>query len=502
MNVRKSFIRVFLVSSLIITGVPLQAQQTSPTLERGIGLYKHENFDEALPVLKKARSEEPRSSLAAYYLGLTYKQLQKYDEAIASFKDAITYSPKISGALIELIDCYYRLEDLDNAKTLIAEAEKENVRPGQTAYFKGLILAKTGDTDAAIASFNRAMELDNATAQACTYQIGLLNIKKGNFEAARQAFQDVRNIVPTSDLAYFAQQYLDTLGKRGQPKSPFRFTLASSWQYDDNVVLKPDDSTLASNITNESDSRQVYYAQAEYNRQINKRLALKAQYLLYYGKQNDLGFYDTMSHTATIQPGISFKNGFLSFPTGYSYTFVDERSYLSAPFTGAIYNFMTSKNTMAQIFTKYQNKNYYWAPSTPQEDRDSNTGELGAGYYVFYAQNKGFVNLRYGLNKEWTQGDNWEYAGFRPGLTALVPITKNLNLTLAGDFYIQNFSDTHSLYNVHRRDKTSTYSSLLSYKLSKNWDLQLQYTHIKDNSNIPIYKYTRNIYSAGLQVQF
>lgn len=77
-----------------------EAKKINPTLEKGIGLYKHENYDEAIGVLKKARLEEPQSTLAAYYLGLTYKQTQDYNAAVPHLRDAITMSPKIIGALI------------------------------------------------------------------------------------------------------------------------------------------------------------------------------------------------------------------------------------------------------------------------------------------------------------------------------------------------------------------------------------------------------------------
>src|SRR3972149_2663064 len=64
----------------VVNQVQTNLSQIS-SLSRGIEEYKDENFEEALELLVKARKEDPASSLAAFYLGLTYKQLMNYKEA-------------------------------------------------------------------------------------------------------------------------------------------------------------------------------------------------------------------------------------------------------------------------------------------------------------------------------------------------------------------------------------------------------------------------------------
>ena len=73
---RRAGSAILLIAFAIVLTCEAQEKKVNPTLEKGIGQYKHENYDEALGTLKTARQEEPESTLAAYYLGLTYKQLQ------------------------------------------------------------------------------------------------------------------------------------------------------------------------------------------------------------------------------------------------------------------------------------------------------------------------------------------------------------------------------------------------------------------------------------------
>ncbi len=479
-----------------------QQEKISPTLEQGIAQYKHENYDEALALLKKAREEAPESTLASYYLGLAYKQIQDYKNAVPCLRDAVTYSPKIKGALIELIDCLYQRGELEEAKKWLVEAEKEGIRPAQTAFLKGLVLVKDGDETGAVAAFENAKALDKAMAQACDYQIGICYLKEKKFTDARKAFEEVVLVDPSTNMASFANEYMDVLSKKEEAARPFKISGGVAWQYDDNVVLRPEDTSFATNISDKADSREVYTLRGEYDYRFNDMFGMKGLYSLYYSKQNDLGFYDMLSNSFIVQPNIYFPTSLLSFPSGYTHMLVNDKAYLSTPYTSGIFNFMVGNSNMGQLFVKYQNKDYLWTPSTPDENRDSNDLGGGCGWYFFYAKNKGFVNVRYNLNKEWTKGNNWEYLGNRVTPTVLVPVLDNLKVTVSGDIFVQNFDHTNTIYQTKRNDTTYSVSALVAYKFYKESELQLQYTYVKANSNISVYDYSRNIYSAGVEIKF
>lgn len=501
------------LSSVVIRGPYFPAQAVEDTvkngrqknismLERGIGQYNHENYEEALTLLKKAREENPQSTLVAYYLGLTYKKLQNYKEATSYLKDAVTYSPKIVGALMELIDCFYQLDDLGEAKKWLAEAEKEGVRPAQVAFLKGLVLLKGEDAEGARESFKNAKNLDKSMTQACDYQIAIAHLKAGKFDEAKEVFRQVVIVDPSSNMANFANSYVAAITERERETRPWKFSFGANWEYDDNVVLKPNDTSIATDITQQADARYVYTAQAEYNHRFGEKFGLKNQYMFYYGKQDRLGFYNQFSHTYAIQPSFYLKNALLTFPTAYNYTIIDDRSYLSMPSTSAIYNFMAGPTQMGQAYLKYQHENYRWSPINEDEDRDSNDVGGGFGWYWFFARNKGFFNLRYGINKEFTKGNNWEFLGNKFTSALLIPLLNKLNVSVSADYYLQDFTNSHTVYHVYRRDKSLSASALIAYKFYKDSEFQLQYTYFKNDSNISVYSYNRNIYSAGFNFKF
>jgi len=281
-----------------------------------------------------------------------------------------------------------------------------------------------------------------------------------------------------------------------------------AWEYDDNVVLMPDETSLATGVSDKGDSREVTTAMAEYTYRANDVFSLRGQYSFYWAKQNNLGFYDTMNNSFILQPTFTSGSHMLSFPCGYSHYLVNDKAYLSMPSASAVYNYMLNDWNMGQVTTSYLYKDYLWGPSIPQENRTSNYLGGTVAWYMFFDKNRGFFSARYGLNREWTMGSNWNYIGNRATAVLLIPSSiillkfDRMNLTVSADAYFENFTRTNSVFQVTRRDQVYTLSALAAYKFYKDCEIRLQYTYVRDNANISVYDYSRDIYSAGVNFKF
>ena len=497
--------RIKIISwSLLLLGIAISQALAAenPALEEGISYYRGENYDEALEVLKKAREVDPTSTLAAYYLGLTYKQIQDYKQAKQHLEDAVTLTPKIKGALLELVEVLYQLGELEEAKRYIGIAEKEGIRPAQTAFLKGLALIKEGRNLEAVEAFEEAKKLDRSLKQTADYQIGLAYLKEKKFKEAKEVFKEVVIMDPNADIALFANRYMEAISKKEEAEKPFKFSLGFAYQYDDNVILKPSGIAVAAEIADEADTREIVTFKSEYTKRFTDRLGLKLQHSLYWANQDDLNEYDVFSNSATVTPSYYFEKASLSAPVGYNYTMVGGHDYLSSLSVSPLYNFMIGSSYMGQLFFKYQNKNFLKSAANADEKRDSNYYGGGAGMFLFFADNKGFLNFRYELNKDDTEGDNWEYVGNKFTATLLVPLFERFKVSASGEAFLQDFENTHTVFGTKRDDEVYTASCLLAYNLFKDAEIQLRYTHVKGNSNIAVYDYDRNIFSGGLEYKF
>jgi len=246
------FLTLCLLSLLFFMPISSPAfAQTGPTLEEGIRHYQRENYEEAIAVLAKVRAGEPKSSRAAFFLGMAYKQTMDYPRAAANLQEAVTLSPPVKEGLVELIDTLYQLGKLEEAHKWLALAEKEGIFPARTAFLKGLILSKEGRNPEAIAAFERAKALDPALVQPAEFQIGVTLVKERKLDKAKAALQTTISRDPLSDLASFARQYLNLVEEQLYSERPLRLTLSVLGGYDTNIVSKPLEASVAADITDE-----------------------------------------------------------------------------------------------------------------------------------------------------------------------------------------------------------------------------------------------------------
>lgn len=237
MNRFKSLFQVviFLISLSLLS--PLYAWGEE-FLEKGMKEFKEENYEESLAYFQDARKADPTSSIAAYYLGLTYKILEDHKSATPHLKDAVTLTPKIKEALVELIDSLYQIGNLKEAKEWIDVGEKEGIQPARVQFLKGLILSKEGKYMDAVAAFEKAKSLDPSMAQAAEFQIASAYTKEGKLKEAQKRFRSTISLDPTTDMATYAKDYEKMVAEKIERERPWRFSIGLNYKYDTNVVAK------------------------------------------------------------------------------------------------------------------------------------------------------------------------------------------------------------------------------------------------------------------------
>lgn len=475
------------------------------SLEQGIALYQRENFDEAKRQLELARTEDPDSTRAAYYLGITLKRLQQYPEAKKNLLDAVTKNPKIKEALPELIEVLYELGDTDEANRWIKVAEKEATRPAQILFLKGLVKLKEGKNGEAIENFREAKNLDKGLTQVCDYQIGLAHAKGQSFSDAKRAFEEVIALDPNSDISAYADEYSKALERRAKADKPLQLTAGFFTEWDTNVILRPSETTTTNETSDEGDFREVVTAGAAYTQKLSEQFRLRYGYDFYYANQTDLNDFDVNSHTFTLAPTYNTARVSYSIPVQYNLTMVDSNDlFLSSVTINPLANFKINERQIGQAGIKFQQKDYYSNIVDGSEDRDGFRVAPGIGWFYLFPEERATFGLRYELDFDNTDGQNWDYTGHRisPSFQFKVPRIPKLKCTLASDLYFQEFRHNNIFFNEKRGDQAYTLSGLLSYELTSYLDLQFRYTYVEHKSNIPVYDYDRHVFSTGVVTKF
>lgn len=93
-------------------------------LERARSLIASKDWNAALPVLQAVVRSHPRDADGHNLLGYTLRNLKRYDESLASYKEALRLDPNHRGAHEYIGVAYVQLGQLEQARQHLAQLER------------------------------------------------------------------------------------------------------------------------------------------------------------------------------------------------------------------------------------------------------------------------------------------------------------------------------------------------------------------------------------------
>ena len=502
MGRKKIIFFIFLVVMLILGKTGLLSAQS--LLDTGIKEYKAENYEEALEILTKAKSQQPDSSLTAFYLGLTYKQMGNYREATAQFKEALRLSPPAKDAYPELIETLYYLNEIKEAKDWMDRAEKERVAPGRLSFLKGLILLKEKNEKAALKAFKKAKELDPSLSQASDIQMARIYARQKRFSEAKESLKAVISVDPTSETASFAKEYEDALARSVKKYKPWSVIAGVAYQYDDNSLLKPSKRIPDVDISGEKDSSILTSLRFIYTPLLKEPWVFTGQYTSYTNTYFDNHRVNLINQSISLTPGYNFNRGVLTLPSSFSYLWLREKEYMSVIQTRPTFHYLFAPEHLGYFAVGYARREMLRSPPNHNrnEERDGNIWSISPGYLHPFRGGKGLLYLYYEFSDDNTEGKNWENIGNRFTLGLIFPIVEKVSLSVSGDILLQDYRHTHTFYGMERSDRIYYGSTGIRWEILKGLKLNLQYAHSRTDSNIDVYEYRRNVVQLGVEYTF
>ncbi len=470
-------------------------------LQEGIDLYNDESFEEAVEILMKAVEKRPGSVKGAYYTGLTYKEMRNFVQAQVFLERTLQIDPSFADAQMHLGEVFYNLGQYDDALTSLGKAESLGANTAFTAYLKGLVYLKKNKHRAAIGELNKVETKSRRLEQQTDYYLGLAYYKKGNRSKAKAAFEKAISINPESSTGIMAKKSLDRMETQ-KSISPYKLSVGYTFQYDDNVLLKPSESIGAVVISEEKDSRSVVTAKGEYAPRQDGKIRYKIGYSFYQSLHQDLDAYDLQGHNLTFTPKFSIGENNLSLPLGYDDFSLDGESYLKMTSFKPSLSIPISESRQLSLSAGVVIKDFVQQQPLADENRDGENWSAGLSYLLFDKKERSFLSLTYRFDKDDTDGRNWEYSGTRFSLYALKPFGNGLKINVLADYYVQQYSNLSSTASVKREDNILTLGAGLGYTFTERVNLKLDYTYIDSDSNVYYYIYERNIVSAGIEFTF
>ena len=470
---------------------------------QGLRQLQAENYDEALVDLQTAWEKGAKTAEKAYYLGIVHFRLTHFDAALRFMERAVQVDPAFQEARLQLAAIYLALERPEDAWPHLEQLRAENYKPAQIAMLMGQTALRQKKFGPA-AEYFREAAADPNLAQEAKLQEGLALAGQDRHTEARWALEEAISLNPTTRQAGFAQRYVDALRRRQQELSPWHLRLGVGFDYDTNVSITPSDVAAARVIA--AGKGDVVFSQlgnVEYDFFPGKPYSLVAGYNVFMTWHHRLTLYDIISHTFGLTPSYRFAQGTFWLPCRFNYTDLDSNKYWTSFTVNPTYLQMVKPNLGVEAALKLVRNYYWWLQPFPQEDRSSRNVGGSLGMYYFIKNQQGFVQTRFSYEYYKASGSNWTASIYGLLLNVLYPITESLRLNPSLELISQPFD--HQWfdgvnYQAKRRDKIMVAGLQILYKFYKNFDLNLHYYYIRDDSNIPLYDYDRSI--TGLLVEY
>ncbi len=469
-------------------------------LEQGIAEYRSENYEEALVALKAARTDDPSSAVAAFYLGLTLKLAGDYKEAAVQFSEALRLSPPVLDASLELAETLFTVGDTSGAKKALLDAEILKVRPAALAFLKGLVLAKENDSEGAEESFRSAAKLDPALVQQAEFQIAILQARERKITRARKSLKALIAMDPASEAASMAKEYETAFTRLIEGHRPWRIVAGANYLYDDNVISNPaNESRLAQP---DKDNAFVGTFRMEYAPLLDAPWGVTAQYSLQSTTYGELDTMNTLVNSIAVVPSYAQRFGAASLPLSYSHVLLADKKYMGMVTVRPTQSLLLPFGHIGQLTLAYTLREMFRDPYLPEEDRDADIFSAGGGYVVPFAEGKGMASLRYEFSYDNAVGLNWVNRGHRLNVGGNFPLIDGLTLQLNGDLFVQEYLHLHTTFSKVREDAVYTAVAGFTWDIAPNVSLNFQYNHTRAVSNIDQYDYRRNTVNTGIEVGF
>jgi len=154
------------------------------------------NFSEAISTLNKILREDPTISDGFFALGNVYFKARRFKEAAEAFLRSLELKPDDSFAVINILNCYAALGELDQAEKFVQDQVKKGFEDPQFYYALGNLFSLRGQYERAMPYFQKCLEKNPHSASAHN-AIAVVYLTRNDLARAEEHFQIAMSLNPT-----------------------------------------------------------------------------------------------------------------------------------------------------------------------------------------------------------------------------------------------------------------------------------------------------------------
>ena len=472
---------------------------------------------------------------AFYYAGLTHLGLKHPEQAIAPLEQARQLRPSDPNIQFQLGVAYFSTKAYAQAGPLFEGIYQQTPDRENLGYYVGLFRYQDKNYSDAVEAFESNVTSDPNLQQLSRYYRGLALGVLGLTQEAVSELEAAQKTQTVSPITAASIRVRDELlaSRRVTESKRFRAQVSVGGYYDDNVGVNPNPKSIATinqqNILNDLRQRNTTspgllgsvlldYAFLRHGPMEATATYSFFQTLNTNGNLDELNLQNHLVGLTGFYRGVAQSVPYqLALQYTYDYLFLDFDGFLSRH-TPAINGTLIpptftmpgigSVANLSNLLVRYQAKEFFREPGDndsrfKSESRDAKNIMAGFVHTFRFAEDKLLFRLGYQFDYEDAEGKAFSYAGNRlmTGWQVTLPWG---DITLRHDYDIHwrdykhsqvLFTDKDGIFSK-RDDRQRTHLVQVIKPLPYNLTLTAQYQHIDNDSDIPLYDYTKNVFTG------
>ena len=539
-----SFFTAFLLLTTVGWGTPAvwaQRSDANVLAAKAAIAYDDKQYDEALTLINQALERDPQHERSLFYKGLVYLAQKKPEQAIPPLEAVHQLRPADLDIQHHLGVAYFAVGSYDKAQPFMETVYANNPETENMGYYDGFLRYRKKNYGEAIEAFNRNQS-PNADIQQLNgfyhgLALGVLGLPTEALTELEQV-QRTQTISPLTQSSVRIREAL-TSGQIFGSEKRFRFQISVGGFYDDNVRINPDSvnpipilnppnnpNLVISSLRQRDTTAPGFLAslRADYSFIRQGPFEAIASYSFFQTVNGEgLGDFNIQNHQvglAGFYRGVVAEIPFqLGLQYTYDYIFLDFDGFLSRhtptvsatlieptinlPFVGVVGNLTT-------MLYRYQVQTFFNEvgdadPRFEGELRDGYNNTVGFVHAFRLSNDKLILRIGYQYDNESTDGAAFSYSGNRllTGGQFQVPWGE---MSLRYDYDVHwrayknnqttpSFTDRDGFSFTQRYDIQQTHLVQLTKPLPNNFSITAQYQGIRNQSSIPLYDYTKNVWT-------
>lgn len=185
-------------------------------------LGQNGRVDEAIPIVTRIISQDPEVVGAYFILGNFYYGQNRYAEAIAQFKIAVDKKPDDVQSIINIAQCYIRMNQQGQAESFILDQVRRGIEDSILFFNLGKLYVRGGKPDQAIPAFKKCLALNPHSASANSALARVYFMKNDLAQAESHAREAIRLDPKLIGAHYALAQVLHKSGRVDEAEEEYK----------------------------------------------------------------------------------------------------------------------------------------------------------------------------------------------------------------------------------------------------------------------------------------